>query len=359
MKRIQILDYARLAAALVVLLYHYTYNGILHGKVVSLTLNEGITFFTRYGHLGVQFFFMISGYVIFFSAKNRSAAKFASSRARRLYPAYWIAIIFTSIFASRFGGELMGVSGSKIAANFTLFQDVLGFGNVDGVYWTLFYEVRFYLVVFLLLLFGMQRWLTHILMMWPFMVFVGQLLGVNNYNLLCTPHYYYFASGALFAMLSEKVSIARFVSLSFAFVMCLWETSNGLTSIPCIAIVLLFFVFFALLNIPKIRDMNLPCSEVCGSLTYPVYLIHAHFGYMMLNQFANDENKWTVSCILVAMVFFVAWLIHYFVEVRMSYVWKRVFLFLVEQPVEKLVELFGQAACRIKQISKWCCEEGE
>jgi peptidoglycan/LPS O-acetylase OafA/YrhL len=88
MKRIDLLDYARLFAAFCVLALHYTYSGITNGKVTSIGHIDSIIDITKYGYLGVEFFFMISGYVIFFSATNSSASKFIVSRAVRLYPLF-------------------------------------------------------------------------------------------------------------------------------------------------------------------------------------------------------------------------------------------------------------------------------
>ncbi|WP_164654758.1 acyltransferase family protein, partial [Pseudomonas viridiflava] len=95
MKRLELLDYGRFIAAIMAVLYHYTFNGIANGKLSSLSHIPELIEFTKYGYLGVELFFMISGYVIFYSARNRSAAQFAASRAIRLYPSYWFAVLFT------------------------------------------------------------------------------------------------------------------------------------------------------------------------------------------------------------------------------------------------------------------------
>ena len=151
MRRLELLDYGRFFAAIIVIFFHYTFNGIANGKIDSLTHVESLVDFTKYGYLGVELFFMISGFVIFHSAKNRTPAEFAVARAIRLYPSYWFAVIFTSIFAWFWGNDSMSVSLFQIMANFTLLQNYLGIENVDGVYWTLVYEIKFYILVFLIL----------------------------------------------------------------------------------------------------------------------------------------------------------------------------------------------------------------
>ena len=49
--------------------------------------------------------------------------------------------------------------------------------------------------------------------------------------------------------------------------------------------------FFYFLNSEKSSKVDLPFANQVGGMTYPLYLIHAHFGYMFLNKFASNENK--------------------------------------------------------------------
>jgi len=334
MKRIEILDYARLGAGLAVMFFHYTYSGIENGKIHSITHEESLTPFTRYGHLGVPFFFMISGYVIFFSAKSRNASRFASSRIKRLYPAYWAGIIFTSSVAFFLGGNSMSVTPAMIASNFTMFQNYLGFENVDGVYWTLFFEVRFYLSVFIILFFGFSNRLSMLFSIWPIAISLTEIPWISNPGLLFSHYYYYFAAGGLFAILSEKRSVLPIVSLALAFIMCLWKTSESFSDLPTVIIVSSFYIFFTACNLPSIRKLKLPFSRFCGAITYPLYLIHAHFGYMMINKFANDQNKWVVYSLVVIAVFSIAWTINFFIENRMAKLWDRLFVSIVENPIK-------------------------
>ena len=94
MKRLQLLDYGRFAAAFSVLLYHYTFNGFRNGKISSIGPVDFITYVTHFGKIGVEFFFIISGYVIYYSAQNKTPGEFAFSRIKRLYPAFWFAVFF-------------------------------------------------------------------------------------------------------------------------------------------------------------------------------------------------------------------------------------------------------------------------
>lgn len=106
-RRVEIVDYYRLFAALSVVAFHYLYNGINNGKVDSIE-HEPIAEIARWGYLGVDLFFVISGYVIIASVDGKDARRFAVGRALRLYPAFWVALIITTLFALVLGGERMG-----------------------------------------------------------------------------------------------------------------------------------------------------------------------------------------------------------------------------------------------------------
>lgn len=335
MKRLALLDYGRFLAALTVVAFHYTFNGIANGKVTSIDHIPALIEVTKYGYLGVELFFMISGYVIFFSAKNRSAADFAVSRAVRLYPAYWFAILFTSFFALRWGGDLMAVSPGQIIVNFTMVQSYLDVGHVDGVYWTLIYELTFYLAVFALLFLGLQKHLDSIFISWPVLFCAAALLNLDSLPYL-GGYYYYFAAGALFAILASRfqwkaaagllVTFALSMNFSIDKAAYLSEAKGTLYS-PLVvgSIITIIFTLFIWQNSRSGRELNLPMSRMAGALTYPVYLIHAHFGYMILNRYATEANKLQVYAMTIAMVLLIAYGMHLLIEKRLHPLWKKMF----------------------------------
>jgi len=67
--------------------------------------------FTWFGWVGVEIFFVISGFVMANSAIKSSATEFVSGRALRLYPAVWVYSILTFIvlllFASGSASEFI------------------------------------------------------------------------------------------------------------------------------------------------------------------------------------------------------------------------------------------------------------
>ena len=51
MKRLELLDYTRFIAVIMVVLFHYTFNGIVNGKIGSISHSPWLIEITKYGYL--------------------------------------------------------------------------------------------------------------------------------------------------------------------------------------------------------------------------------------------------------------------------------------------------------------------
>jgi exopolysaccharide production protein ExoZ len=128
--------------------------------------------FQLLGGIGVELFFIVSGYVICMRAPSAGTAwAFFRSRLRRLYPMYWI---FTSLVVLTYGiNPLWRLNnfdtGFVSFASSYLILPQWGF-PILGVGWTLEHEMMFYLFVALvMLIWGMNG---------PAKLAVGWSLGV-------------------------------------------------------------------------------------------------------------------------------------------------------------------------------------
>lgn len=84
--RLAVLDGLRLLAALMVVVYHYLAQGDGPWQADSRRLFGFADVVSGYGWLGVQLFFVISGFVICMSAWGRPVGDFFVSRAVRRSP---------------------------------------------------------------------------------------------------------------------------------------------------------------------------------------------------------------------------------------------------------------------------------
>lgn len=324
MKRLQLLDYARLLAALSVLTFHYLYNGIRNGKIAEGHYHDGLSAVAQYGYLGVELFFMISGYVIFFSAARSTASSFAIARCVRLYPAFWAAVLLTSLAAHMWGGAAMTVTFPQVLANLTMLPAVFGQPFVDGVYWTLAYELQFYALVAGLLAAGLRPKLEKLAIAWPLAILAVTCAGQNTLPFLSGP-YLFFASGAVLAVARRAITPIVALSLAISLVLCVLNavgdavgrpTPEGMAYHPAIvaAIICLLFGFFLVLNTPWASQLQLKGSVWAGALSYPLYLVHAHIGYMLISRMQEHVPVAVAYAATVMAAVAMAFALHFAVE---------------------------------------------
>ncbi len=147
------LDVLRLVAASFVVLDHF---GSYGWRSVAATVPADqlafpfLTGMTNIGSVGVEIFFLLSGFVIAASAKGSTPLQFALSRAIRVFPALWLCGLVALVARATTGepwGEL-----ANVFARSALLSPVGPY--IDGVVWTLVVEAIFYLLVFVVLLRG-------------------------------------------------------------------------------------------------------------------------------------------------------------------------------------------------------------
>ncbi|MGU3465715.1 acyltransferase family protein [Methylobacterium sp. C33D] len=155
------LDAARFLAAMLVMTFHlgaYAWQAPLStaGRAFdSAAAYPELFAWTWFGWIGVELFFVISGFVIAYSAEHATARTFLRSRLLRLVPAVWICATLTALVSLAIGrmGSVRQVLRAYLDC--VLFVPVAPW--LDGVYWTLGVEIAFYGLVFALLRLGRFR----------------------------------------------------------------------------------------------------------------------------------------------------------------------------------------------------------
>jgi peptidoglycan/LPS O-acetylase OafA/YrhL len=145
-RRLLWLDALRGVAALVVVFEH-----ILDALLPEVRRTASPWF--DFGRYGVFVFFIVSGYVVPASLERRgSVREFWIGRIFRLYPLWAVAGAIGLVFAVAevFWGLPRPLSAhpwTSALAHLTMLQDLLGVPNILNVFWTLSYEMVFYLLV--------------------------------------------------------------------------------------------------------------------------------------------------------------------------------------------------------------------
>ena len=112
---------------------------------------------TQYGYLGVNMFFIISGFVILMTAWGRTVEAFTISRVTRLFPAYAVSVALTAVLLIVVWPQGKHIEVRHAFTNLTMLQQGYRVPHVDGAYWTLWTELRFYLLIGVFVLIGIDR----------------------------------------------------------------------------------------------------------------------------------------------------------------------------------------------------------
>ncbi len=152
-----LLDPLRFAAALGVAIFHqmfWSWAWVSIGvpgferTVAADVIYPSAAPYTWFGWVGVEIFFVISGFVIANSACQSSPGEFLLGRALRLFPAVWVCATATLLVLVLFGnGPASELVLPYIHAMLMVPKGVTG-EWLDEVYWTLAAETAFYGLVF-------------------------------------------------------------------------------------------------------------------------------------------------------------------------------------------------------------------
>ena len=169
------IDLIRFLAALSVVGFHLGYlNDVADFKPIW-----PITWF---GWIGVEVFFVISGFVIANSANGKSPMQFLKGRALRLYPAVWCCATLTLIVAGAISDQPL----IELLPSYLRSLALIPKGPwIDDVYWTLAVEIGFYTLIFGLLYAGMFLLLTRVsLVLTAFSSICLCILASHHWHLL-------------------------------------------------------------------------------------------------------------------------------------------------------------------------------
>jgi peptidoglycan/LPS O-acetylase OafA/YrhL len=328
--RLPALDLLRFIAAMAVTLYHYVTCYPVPADAADATL-FAVSAVTRYGYLGVDLFFMISGFVILWSSINRDALGFTVSRISRLYPSFWVSIAFTSLCIVLLGPLVAGyrpppLDAWTIVANATMLPTMLGATRIEDVYWTLEIELRFYGLVFLVLLLRQMRNVEAWLYVWLAVSIVGlfvELPWLIRF-LALQPYGPFFIAGCLFfRVLSGGMDWRRGLGLVVCAAACAYIsigqlrqfiTPDAISAWIVPGLVLGFFGMFALLALRPGPSRLPPMAYHLGELTYPLYLTHATMGLLVYQLLRPRIGVALALATITILALAVAWAITHLVD---------------------------------------------
>ena len=295
MKRLTEIDALRGVAAVAVMAFHYTFK---YDELYHFAVKPPIQ--VEYGYLGVNLFFVISGFVIFMTLdRTRVPLDFVVSRASRLFPAYWTAIILTTVVTHWLGLPGKEVSWAVAFLNFPMIQQLFSIPLVDSVYWTLLVELLFYALAFSLFVTHslhrvfpvLSALLALRLVYWASATFAHVDLPWRISQLLILDAIPFFALGIVAYRQTRDPSGRRGGNITMAvFAIVVLAATDS----PLIALVGAgCFVAVWLAAAGRLPFLQLRPFVWLGTISYPLYLLHENIGWAMLRQLLF--RGWTTS----------------------------------------------------------------
>lgn len=326
--RVQALDLLRLVAVAAVVVYHYGFWGPAAQGVPQVAI-PSMAGFAQYGFLGVPVFFIISGFVIAYSAEGRTATGFAIARFSRIYPTFALCMTLTFLAIIALGKPHFDVTLIQWLANLFIAAPALGQQYVDTSYWSLVIEVVFYAWVAVLMAAGLfPRRINSIIMVWLGITFANELTvdlpifekifmaddsGFFAVGLLIHEFYRGRRDAMLYCMFAISTGTAVFQALHKLERLGV-HTGGSFDERVVVAIcVISIAVIFAS---TRVRKLPLPATLVLalGGLTYPFYLLHMQMGYTIyLNEIISQKTPPYAASIVLGIAA-MSWAIWQFVE---------------------------------------------
>jgi peptidoglycan/LPS O-acetylase OafA/YrhL len=195
---------------------------------------------------------------------------------------------------------------------------------IDWAYWSLFVEIKFYVLIAIILFAGKISWTQHILIAWlaasiylEFIYRNGHLYYWLNVNYAA----YFIAGAACFLIYTKGLSWSRVVIIAIAWGLAVAQLGSDImyrekhfktpvNDLLIAGIITAFFLIMLLISMRKTGIMGRIRWSGIGMLTYPLYLLHQNVGFMIFNAAhpAVDTHVlfWGVILLMIAMAYIIS-----------------------------------------------------
>jgi peptidoglycan/LPS O-acetylase OafA/YrhL len=313
------LDLIRFAAAMLVMAHHLAFA--IWAKHHFDARYTHLGRYTWSGWIGVEIFFVLSGFIISYSAQQATPSSFVKNRLIRLYPAAWACSTIT-LGVIYFTGRELPLSPLWQAWLRSFFLSPFA-PYVDSVYWTLPVEMVFYTIIFVLLFSGLLRHLE------KFMSVVG-IISASNWiadflwgrptsrpaNAILLPFYFFihnfwtryllvdygcfFTIGALlWVCLFRRPTVYQLFVLFFCCIGAMLEIRSHAQSLslmfdshysdvaaliiwPASLLAIVASVRYNTALGEQLGPRGIALSRQLGLMTYPLYLVHQVVGFICI-----------------------------------------------------------------------------
>lgn len=351
------LDGLRACAILMVLFYHFgtTYQEVA-GSYYRAIISEFFNRLMHNGWLGVDLFFVLSGYLIFKSlikiqeenSRVQSYGRYALKRILRTFPLYYAIIaLYVLVIASSHTDRL---SFTDFWIHFIFIQDYFG-ANILSPLWSLATEEKFYLLaplmLFVLKRFSVGQVITSLLAL-MLIITIIKTAGVYGHEGKFSFNKFFLQYRAPFHYAMVSIGVGVVVAYMEQIKLPKWFPALGFVSIIAIVLILCFVdlyypeqwhwigvwhfitvILFGILMLTVIKQSGGPWVQilrgrflrVIAVLSYSLYLSHMAilpWLYKLHKYWIRSEEAWvhslTFFIMYIGLSLALALILHYLVE---------------------------------------------
>lgn len=324
-ERLYALDGLRFLAALMVLVTHYVSAGWVYWHEAVFAFDP-IQPVAKWGWMGVNLFFIISGYAICMSSWGRGLGSFFSSRASRLFPAYLVCAIITFAVTNAF--QFRDATVTDLVANLTMLHFAYGVPSVDGAYWTLWQELLFYVAFALVIWRGVTyRRVVAFSLIWTVAAVLAVSSGVPFLQMVFQGDYFmYFVAGLVIYLMRRfgpnlllwsilGVSALLAIHSQAPILVAYYGEQNYRTHMVIGAgVILLCYGLVLVVALGWLDRIRWRPLATAGAITYPLYLLHSYIGWLVIDRFSTTVNPWALLGAVSGGMLISAYLVHRLVE---------------------------------------------
>lgn len=270
----------RAVAAIVVVMHHMLPRYQAMGETVEI-----IDIISRWGFIGVDIFFVISGFIMAYTTFNKersfsNAKIFFKHRLFRIYLGYWpffLLMLLAFYYINPLKLDTLDILGSFLLTNADMFKLLL------PVSWSLSYELYFYFLFLFTFFFTVKKLYT-LIPLFSLMILALVLIVFFDQGLpesfFYSPFILEFFAGVLLYMYRDALMKYWMLPLSLLIIVLTYgygisyETKNGLFRVLTFGTGALFVVLLALILEEKRLYIAGKKIEALGNASYTLYLSH-------------------------------------------------------------------------------------
>ena len=329
-RRIEALDGFRALAVLLVISFHYFSRWTPPRSAQNLypygDRFAGLALFDH-GYLGVELFFIVSGFVISLTLLASSSwMDFALRRFARLSPSMLLCSALTFVLLAVLPVRYFNLAPIDFLPSLTftdpyLWKALFGrdFNYIDGAYWSLFVEVRFYFWACLIFFaFGGERFLGAFSIFFNLSLILFALAQAAGPSLstvvewtLFPAHLPWFAAGVGFFFLhrDRRNKLALLLVIETVLVLLVWKVgTDSRSELPyCLAFYALFLLF--VFHPRWLGPFSYKPVTLVGAASYSLYLLHQNLGVTLIatigSALSPNPGAWSAIiavCVAIALI---------------------------------------------------------